>query len=122
VDAVTCSHNGFRIRGGEDNRTICFDCNEVIDVECAEVRAAVEAGGFCTITRTVAAPGVLRWDAPQEPYSQRDADAAMKHALQRPRYRPPLYPASFVFAWSRRWKAHWLSQALGYPSKEPPIR
>jgi hypothetical protein len=38
---------------------------------------------------------------------------------QRPRY---LMRASFVFAWSRRWKAHWLSKALGYPSAEPQVR
>ncbi len=30
--------------------------------------------------------------------------------------------SSFYFAWVRRWKAHYLSTALGYDSCEPLVR
>lgn len=39
--------------------------------------------------------------------------------------RPPrrmLVRPSFYNAWCRRWNAHYLSKALGYSSKDPPIR
>ena len=66
---------------------------------------------------------MIRWDAPQEPFDPRAFERLVRRQLrERPRSPMTLVSSSFYFAWLRRWKAHWLSLALGYPSKEPPIR
>lgn len=66
---------------------------------------------------------MTRWDDPYVPFDAVAFDRYVRRQLkQRPRPPITLVSRSFYDAWSRRWKAHWLSLALGYPSKEPPIR
>lgn len=69
------------------------------------------------------APRPMRWDKPQPPFDFDEHRRLVREVLaRRPRPSVSLVPPSFYFAWCRRWAAHRLSQALGYPSKEPPIR
>ena len=76
----------------------------------------LDANGDVVATR-------MRWDDPQPPFDAAAFREAVKAQLQRrPRPSVALVPPSLGYAWCRRWAAHRLSRALGYPSKEPPIR
>ena len=63
---------------------------------------------------------MIRWDDPQVPADLRRCMADVLAQSRRPSV--TLVRLSFYRAWCRRWAAHRLSRALGYPSKEPPIR